>query len=67
METKWGTETEGQAVWRLPHMGIHLLATVRYWGCLEVLADWSLIWLFPESLCQSLTKTEVDAQSQPLD
>jgi hypothetical protein len=26
-----------------------------------VLADWNLIWLSPERLCQSLTNTEADA------
>ena len=35
-------------------------------GCWEVLADRNLIWLSPERLCQSLTNTEVDAQSQPV-
>jgi hypothetical protein len=32
-----------------------------------VLADGSLIWLSPERLCQSLTNTEADSLSQPLD
>jgi hypothetical protein len=32
-----------------------------------VLADWSLIWLSPESLCKCLTNTEVGAGNQPLD
>jgi hypothetical protein len=35
-----------------------------YW---EVLADGSLIWLSLERLYQSLTSTEEDAHSQPLD
>ena len=39
----------------------------HYWECQEVLADRSLIWLSPERLCQSLTNTEVDACSWPLD
>ena len=39
----------------------------HYGGCQEVLADGSLIWLFPERLCQSLTNTEVDALNQPLE
>ena len=38
-----------------------------YCGCQEVLADRSLIWLFPERLYQSLTNIEEDACSQPLD
>ena len=36
----------------------------HYCGCWEVLADRSLIWLFPERLCQSLTKTEAESHSQ---
>jgi hypothetical protein len=32
-----------------------------------VFADGSLIWLSPERLCQSLTKTEAEAHSQLLD
>jgi hypothetical protein len=39
----------------------------HYCGCWEVLADRSLIWLSPERLCQSLTNTEEEACSQPLD
>jgi hypothetical protein len=35
---------------------------VRYCGCLEVLADRSLIWLYPERLFQSLTNTEPHSQ-----
>jgi hypothetical protein len=38
-----------------------------YFGCPEVLADRSLIWLSLERFCQSLTNTEVDAPSQTLD
>ena len=38
-----------------------------YCGCQQVLADRSLIYLSPKRLCQSLTNTEVDALSQPLD
>jgi hypothetical protein len=37
-----------------------------YCGCQEVLADRSLIWLSPERLYQSLTNTEEEAHSQPL-
>jgi hypothetical protein len=39
----------------------------HYCECQEVLADGSLLLLSPERLCQSLTYTEVDACSQPLD
>jgi hypothetical protein len=39
----------------------------RYCRCREELADRSLIWLSPERLYQSLTNSEEDAHSQPLD
>jgi hypothetical protein len=39
----------------------------HYCGCREMLADRRLIWLSPERVCQSLTYTEADAHSQPLD
>jgi hypothetical protein len=39
----------------------------HYCGCQEVLADRNLIWLSPERFCQSLTNSEVDALSHPLD
>jgi hypothetical protein len=71
METMCGAETEGKTIQRLPHQGIHPIYRHQtpgcYCGCWEVLADGSLIWLSPERLCQSLTNTETDAQSQPLD
>jgi hypothetical protein len=41
--------------------------TRQYCGCQEVHAERSLIWLSPERLCQSLTNTEMDAHTQPLD
>ena len=69
-ETKCGAETVGKAIQRLPHLGIHPIYSCQTWadaGCWEVLADESLICLSPESLCQSLTNTEADAGSQPLD
>jgi hypothetical protein len=66
METKCGAKTEGKAIqimptWRsilkkLPNPG-------HYYGCKEVLADVSPIWLSPERLYQSLINTEADAQS----
>jgi hypothetical protein len=66
METKCEAETEGKAIQRLPHLGIHLIYR-HYCGYPQVLADRSLIWLSPERLCQSLTNTEAKAYSQPLD
>jgi hypothetical protein len=39
----------------------------HYCGCQKVLADGSLIWLFPERLCQNLTNTEEKDHSQWLD
>ena len=70
METKYGAETEGKAIQRLPHLGIIPYTVTKpgpHYGCWEVLADGSLIWLFTERLCQSLTKTQAEALSQPLD
>ena len=44
METKCGAETEGKAIQRLPHLGIHPInKSGRYCGCWEVFADRSLI------------------------
>ena len=46
----------------------YTVAKTRYYcRCWEVIADWSLIWLSPESLCKCLTNTEVGAGNQPLD
>ena len=43
METKYGVETEGKAIERLPHLGIHPIYTVNkcrhYCGCQEVLDE----------------------------
>jgi hypothetical protein len=39
----------------------------HYCGCQEMHAERSVIWLSPERLCQSLTNTDADAYSQPLD
>jgi hypothetical protein len=69
-ETKCGAETEGKAIQRLPTWGFIPYTVTkprRYCGCQEVHADMSLIWLSPERFCQSLTHTEMDACSQPLD
>jgi hypothetical protein len=62
METKCRVETEGKAVQRLPHSGIHP-KPLYYCSCWKVLSDLNLIWLSPEQLSQSLTNTEVDACS----
>jgi hypothetical protein len=39
----------------------------HYCGCQEVHAERSLIWLSSEKLCQSLTNTETNACTPPLD
>jgi hypothetical protein len=59
METKCGAETEGKAIQRLPHLGISYTVTKPGLYCVsqEVHADRNLIWLSPETLCQSQTKT----------
>jgi hypothetical protein len=52
-ETKCGTETEGKAIQRRPHLGIHLIysyKTRHYCGSQQVLAERSLIQLSPERL-----------------
>jgi hypothetical protein len=70
METKCGAETSGRPSRDCPTWGsIQYTVTKHrhYCGCEEVLADRSLIWLFPEKLCQSLTNTEAVAHSQLLD
>jgi hypothetical protein len=69
-ETKCGAETEGKAIQRLFHLGsipYTVNKTRHYCESQKVLADRSLIQLSPERLCQSLTNTEADAHSQPLD
>jgi hypothetical protein len=69
METKCGTETEGKAIQKLPHLGIHPIYNCQAWmllWMLGVFADGSLIWLSPERLFQSLANTENDAHSHPL-
>jgi hypothetical protein len=68
MKTKYGAETEGKAIQRLPYLGIHPSHEPRhYCGCQQVLSDRSLIYLSSERIYQSLINTEVDACSQPLD
>jgi hypothetical protein len=69
-DAKYGAETEGKAIQRLPHVRIHLYTVIKprhYCGCQQVLADRNLIQLSPERLHQYLANTEVDALSQPLD
>ena len=70
MEIKCRAETEGKATQRPSHLGIHSLYSYQlryYCGCQEVHAERSLIWVSPERPCQSLTNTEEDVSSQPLD
>jgi len=46
MKMKFGAETEGKAILRLPHIGIHPInsyQTMHYCGCQEVHTDCSLI------------------------
>ena len=69
-ETKCGAETEGKAIQRLPHLGIHPIYSYQ---------TQTLLWM-PTSACwqepdraaswealQCLTNTEVNAHNQPLD
>jgi hypothetical protein len=68
--SKFGVETEGMTIQRLPYLGIHPInnhqTQTLLWMSTE-LADRSLIKLSPERLCQCLTNTEMDAHSHPLD
>jgi hypothetical protein len=68
--TKSGVETEVKAIQDCPTWGSILHADTKprhYCKYQEVLADWSLIKLSPERLCQILTNTDSDALSQPSD
>jgi hypothetical protein len=70
METKCGAETEGKAIQRLPHLGIHPIYKHQTQTLLQMSrssADRSLILLCPERFCWSLANKEADAPSQPLD
>jgi hypothetical protein len=62
-------EIEEKAIQRLPHLGIYPICSQQTQTLLipEVLADRSLIYLFLGRFCQSLTNTDADARSQPLD
>ena len=45
-ETKCEAESEGMTIQRLPHLGMHPIATTKtrhYWGCQQELAERSLI------------------------
>ena len=69
-EKKWGAETEGKVIQRLPtcrHIPYTVTKPRHYCGCQQLLADRSLIQLSPERFCQCLTNTEVDTHSCPLD
>jgi hypothetical protein len=69
-ETKCGAETKRKPTQRLLHLGIppiysHQMQILLYIP--KVFADRILIQLSPERLYQSLTNTEADNSSQPLD
>ena len=69
-ETKFGAETEGMTIQKLPHLGIHPInnhQTQILGRCQQEPADRSLIQLSPARLCQCLANTEVYAHSHPLD
>ena len=59
--TKSGAETEGKTWGSIPHADTK---PRHYYGCQEVLADSSMIWMYPERLGQRLTSTAVNACSQ---
>jgi hypothetical protein len=69
METKYGTETEGKAIQRLPHGGLshikppNTVFIVDAGKCFLIGSRYDS----PERLCQNLTNTEEEAGSQPLD
>ena len=69
METLCEPETKGNTTLRLPQLGIHPLCSLQtrklLWmqGC----ACWQEPNMVLKRLCQSLTNTEADAPSQPLD
>ena len=68
-KTNCGAETQGMAMQKLSHLGIHPYTVTKhryYCGCQEVHSERSLIWLFPERPCQSLTNKKVGVRSQPL-
>jgi hypothetical protein len=70
IETKCRAETEGMTIQRLPILEFIPYTVTKprhYCGCQEEHAERSLIWLSLERPCQSLTNTETDTRSQPLD
>jgi hypothetical protein len=68
--TKSRAETDGKNIHTLPHQGSIPSADTKprhYCWCQEALADRNLVLLSPERLCQSLTNTDADSESQPSD
>ena len=69
MEIKCRAGTEGKGHTEMaPYVdSSHIQSARHYVKCQEMLAERSLIWLSPEWHCQSLSNTEADTLSQPLD
>jgi len=61
--TKSGAGTKEKVIQRFPYLGIDPICSQQTQSLLsqEVLADRSLIRVFPERLCQNLTDTDEDA------
>ena len=62
-ETKFGAETEGMTIQRLPHLGIHPInnhQTQSLGRCQQEPADRTLIQLSPAKLCQFMANKDVD-------
>ena len=69
-ETKFGAETKGWTIQRLPHLGIHPIISRQVQTLLHMHKDFAertLIYLSLGRLCQCLANTEVNAHSQLLD
>jgi hypothetical protein len=69
-ETKFGAETEGRTIQRLPHQGIHPINSHQTQIILHMPArfcDGTLIYLSLVRLCQCLANIEVDVHSYLLD
>ena len=69
-ETKFGSETEGMTIQRLPHLGINPINNYRTQTLFQMprracLQEPHIA--VSERLCQCLANTEVDAHSYPLD
>jgi hypothetical protein len=68
MEIKYGAEERPPRDCRTWEFILYTVTKLRqFCGYQEVHAERRLIWLSPEGPCQSLTNTEVDVNSQPLD